>query len=29
MVKVKPQLQPLIDALTALTARTPKATENG
>lgn len=29
MVKVKPQLQPLIDALTAVTARTPKATENG
>lgn len=29
MVKVKPKLQPLIDALTALTARTPKATENG
>lgn len=29
MVKVKPQLRPLIDALTALTARMPKATENG
>lgn len=29
ITKVKPQLQPLIDALTALTARTPKATDSG
>jgi len=29
MAKVRPQLQPLIDALEALTATTPKATESG
>jgi putative ATP-dependent endonuclease of OLD family len=29
MSEVKPSLQPLIDALTALTANTPKATEGG
>ena len=29
MVKVKPRLQSLIDALRVLTARTPKATQNG
>ncbi len=29
MAEVKPKLQPFIDALTALTAKTPKATESG
>ena len=29
MTEVKPQLQPLIDALTSLTATTPKATDGG
>lgn len=29
MAQVKPQLRPLIDALTVLTAKTPKATEGG